>query len=204
MPRVARKKKIKAIIFDLGGVVVHGGYLDFLKHFCSACMTAEGKKHIAWLERQANLGNLTETEFYQLLRKTFGLHLSTRAMHKLIVDEMRENKSLVRLIPKLKKSKIALFSNSLGDMAVDVLHKRHLNSHHLFKRVFISSRLHLVKPDKKAYGYVLRELKVKPQAALLVDDREINVRGARKLGMNGIVYKNFAQFRKALAKYDFI
>lgn len=201
---MAKKQKIKAIIFDLGGVVVHGGYLDFLRHFCSQCMTPEGKKHVMWLERQANLGNLTETEFYKLLRKAFGIHLSTRQMHELIVNKMQENKSLIHLIPKLKKSKVALFSNSIGDMAIDVLHKRHLNSHRLFKRVFISSRMHLVKPDKKAYHYILQSLKLKPAEALMVDDRKINIEGAKKLGMNGIVYTNFKQFRKDLNKYVFI
>lgn len=184
--------------------MVHGGYLDFLKHFCSKCMMPEGKRHVAWLERQANLGNLTETQFLKLLRRAFDLHLSIARMHNLIVGHMREDKGLVHLIPKLRKAKIALFSNSLGNMAVDVLHKRHLNSHHLFKRVFISSRLHLVKPDQKAYQFILKKLKVKPREALMVDDRPVNIRGARKVGMEGIVYKNSAQFRKVLKKYEFV
>lgn len=204
MPDMARKKKIKAIIFDLGGVVVHGGYLDFLRHFCARCMSGEGKRQVAWLERQANLGNLTETQFLKLMRKAFGLHLSIPRMHDLIVSHMRTDKGLVKLIPKLKRSKIALFSNSLGNMAVDVLRKRHLNSHRLFKRVFISSRLHLAKPDKKAYQFILLKLRVKPSQALMVDDRKVNVKGARKLGMQGIVYKNSAQFRRAIKKYDFV
>ncbi len=201
---MARKKKIKAVIFDLGGVVVHGGYLDFLRHFCTACMSGEGKKQVAWLERQANLGNLSETQFLQLLRKAFGLHLSIPRMHDLIVNHMRTDQGLVNLIPKLKRSKIALFSNSLGNMAVDVLHKRHLNSHHLFKRVFISSRLHLAKPDLKAYQFILQNLRVKPSETLMVDDRLINIKGARKAGMQGIVYKNSAQFRRAIKKYEFV
>ncbi len=198
------KKQIRAIVFDLGGVVVHGGYLDFLKHFCTTCMTPEGKKQVARLERQANLGNLTEREFLRKLRWIFGLHLSVSRMHDLIVDHMQTDKRLAHLIPKLKKTRIALFSNSIGNMAVEVLHKRHLNSHRLFGRVFISSRLHLVKPDQKAYHYILRALKVKPREALMVDDRLVNIQGARKAGMEGIVYKNSAQFRRAIRKYEFV
>lgn len=197
------KKKIKAIIFDLGGVVVHGGYLDFVKHFCSP-MTPAGKRKIAALEREANLGMLTETQFYQELQKAFDIHLTTQDMHKLIVDKMKTDQGLVHLIPKLEKSKISLFSNSIGDMAIDVLHKRHLNSHRLFKRVFISSRLHLIKPDQVAYRYVLKKLKVAPREALMVDDRAFNIRGARRVGMEGIVYKNSTQFRKAIRKYEFV
>lgn len=198
------KKKIKAIIFDLGGVVVHGGYLDFVKHFCAPCLTSAGKRRVERLERQANLGILTETQFLRGLRQTFGLHFTIQRMHDYIVGHMKADKGLVHLIPKLEKSKIALFSNSLGNMAVDVLHKRHLNSHRLFKRVFISSRLHLVKPDAKAYRFILQKLKVKPSEALMVDDRVINIRGAKKIGMEGIVYKNSTQFRKAIKRYDFI
>ena len=60
----------------------------------------------------------------------------------------------------------------------------------------------MIKPDAQAYRFVLHKLKVKPHEALMVDDRLQNIRGARRIGMNGIVYVNSQQFKKALAKYE--
>ncbi|MBX4191686.1 MAG: hypothetical protein KW804_02725, partial [Candidatus Doudnabacteria bacterium] len=58
-------KRIKAVIFDLGGVVAHGGYLGFIKHYCAECFTPEGKKKILELEHQVNLAEITERQFYK-------------------------------------------------------------------------------------------------------------------------------------------
>lgn len=198
---MAQKKKIKAIIFDLGGVVVHGGYLDFIRHFCAACLTPLGRKKIANLERLANLGEVSEQEFYQKIQKVFRVHMTVKQMHELIVHKMTTDKGLVKFIPQLQKTKVALFSNSIGHMATEVIRRRHIPTRKLFDQVFISSNLHLVKPDRQAYSYVLHQLQVKPREALLVDDRLENIRGAREIGMEGVLYKNFTQFKKALKKY---
>lgn len=200
----AKKNKIKAIIFDLGGVIVHGGYLDFVKHYCQACLTPLGAKRLAKLEREVNLGLITEKKFYQEIEKTFAVRQSPRQIHRIIVNHMKTDQGLIHLIPKLKPAKIILFTNSIGHMAREVLRKRHLLDHqHIFNQVFDSNVLHMIKPDANAYRYVLHKLKVKPHEALMVDDRLFNIRGARKIGMRGIVYKNSWQFRKALTKYEF-
>ena len=64
--------------------------------------------------------------------------------------------------------------------------------------------MHLAKPDKEAYQYVLRQLKVQPKQALMVDDRPENLTPARKLGMYGIQFKNTSQFGKELKKYKLV
>src|SRR3954468_4155586 len=139
-------KKIKAIIFDLGGVVATGGYLSFIKHYCAECFTPAGKKQILLLERQVNLGQITEREFYLQIDKIFGVHLKPAQMHKQIINHMKADKSLMQMIPKLKKAKIALFSNSLGNMAAEVLKKRHLTGKKFFDKIFLSTKIHMAKP----------------------------------------------------------
>jgi HAD superfamily hydrolase (TIGR01509 family) len=197
-----KKIKIKAIIFDLGGVIAHGGYLDFLKHYCAECVTPLGRKKILALERQVNLGKINQLEFYRGLQRVFHVHLTPKQMHDLIVKNMKANKKLVHLIPRLKKVKVALFTNSLGMMAYEVLRQQHLTGRNLFDKVFVSTKMHEVKPDQKAYRDVLKRMKTKPQEALLVDDRMDNIRPARKIGMNGILFKSTAQFQKELKKYE--
>lgn len=196
------KVKIKSVIFDLGGVIMHGGYLDFVHHYCAACMTPAGKKQILNLERQVNLGTITEKEFYNKIRDVFGVQLTPKQMHKTIVDKMQPDKKLLAFIPKLSKAKIVLFTNSIGYMAREVLKKRHLTAKRIFDRTFFSNIMHIAKPDGSAYVKVLKSLKVRPAQALMVDDRAGNIRAARKLGMRGIVYRNFAQFKKEIRKYE--
>jgi epoxide hydrolase-like predicted phosphatase len=197
-------KRVKAVIFDLGGVVAHGGYLGFIKHYCAECFTPEGKKKILELEHQVNLAEITERQFYKEIEKIFGVHMKPEQMHEQIVKHMKADKALVSMIPKLNASKVALFSNSLGHMAKEVLKKRHLTGKKFFDRVFVSNELHLAKPDKKAYQYVLKQLKVKPEESIMVDDRIENLRPAKALGMNVIHYKNARQFAKEIKNYELV
>jgi putative hydrolase of the HAD superfamily len=195
-------KKIKAIIFDLGGVITHGGYLDFLHTYCAECMTSIGKKKILQLERQVNLAKISEQEFYKQIEKVFHVHLSPNQMHKIILKNMKADKALTHLIPKLKKAKIILFTNSIGAISIEVLRRHKIKN--LFDKVFISTKMHMAKPDRKAFEFVLGKIKLKPGETLMVDDRLENIAPARKIGMNGVVYKNSAQFAKELKKYELV
>lgn len=198
-----KKKRIKILIFDLGGVVVHGSYLEFINHYCKECLTPSGLEKIQALERDVNLGNLTENEFYRALRSVFGVHLTPQEMHRLIVKKSRKDKRLLSLIRSLGRKRVVMFTNSIGDMAVEVMRQQKIPFRRLFRKVFLSTRLHEAKPDGKAFRDILKKLKVKPQEAVMVDDREINIDGARTVGMNGILYQNAAQFKKALTQYEF-
>ncbi len=201
---MAKKRKIKAVVFDLGGVVVHGGYLDFLRHYVRGALSGRGKKKIEQLEREVNLGFITEKEFYEEIQRVFDVHMTPKQMHRVIVKKMRADRGLLHLLPKLKRSKIAMFTNTIGHMGSEVLRRRRIPARKLFSHVFQSYIIHHAKPDRAAYQYILHKLKVKPRAALMVDDRLANIRGARKVGMNGIVYKNSRQFRKALQHYELV
>lgn len=197
-----KKIQIKAIIFDLGGVVVHGGFLPFIHRYCKACLTEEGMQALKDLERELNLGKITDKQFYTRMRKVFGVHLTPKQMHDYLVEKMKTDRTLVKLIPKLHPSKLALFTNSLGHITTEVLRRRSIPTKKLFDKVFISGQLHMVKPDHKTYNYILKKLKVKPDETLMVDDRLSNIKGAREIGMHGIVYRSATQFKKALKKFE--
>jgi putative hydrolase of the HAD superfamily len=198
------KPKITAIIFDLGGVIMSGGYLPFIHHYCLKCLTPQGKKIIADLEHQVNKGTITERKFYTSIREVFDVHLTPRQMHQMIVKKMEVHKELVRFIPKLKPTKTALFTNSIGHMAVTVLHQRNFPTRKIFNRLFISSKIHLAKPDPQAYRYVITKLKVKPEELLMVDDRRENLASAKKLGMNTLLYTTARRFKQDIKKYDLV
>lgn len=180
---------------------MHGGYLDFIHHYLGKHIPKKTKKRIEQLEHQVNLGSITERQFYVHIQEEFGVYATPQQMHERIVKKMKTNKSLVAFIPKIKKSKVALFSNSIGHMAIETLHARHLDGKKVFDKVFLSNDMHLAKPSKSSYEYVVQHLKVKPYEALMVDDRVENIVAAKKAGLQGIVFKTTAEFKKDLKKY---
>jgi hypothetical protein len=79
------KPKIKALIFDLGGVVMRGGYLEFVRHYVGKHLTPSQKKEITYLEHQVNLGNISEAEFYKQIQKQFRVLATPKQMHDRII-----------------------------------------------------------------------------------------------------------------------
>ena len=67
-----------------------------------------------------------------------------------------------------------------------------------FDHMTFSHRLGTAKPDLTVYRHAAEGLGVPPEQILFVDDREDNVEGARKAGMQAIKYTNYAEFVAAM------
>jgi putative hydrolase of the HAD superfamily len=67
----------------------------------------------------------------------------------------------------------------------------------------LSAEVGLIKPDPAIYEYTLRGLEVAAAESLFVDDREINILAARKLGIHAIQFTSIAQLKKELEKLSF-
>lgn len=78
---------------------------------------------------------------------------------------------------------ICLLSNALPNLAETAVS---LASR---KRIFLSYRLHLLKPDVRIYQKVLEQLKAAPDEVVFIDDKPANVEAAKSLGIHGIVFQ---------------
>ena len=59
-----------------------------------------------------------------------------------------------------------------------------------FDGVVVSCDLHIIKPESGIYEYILGKYGLKADECLFIDDREENVRGAEKVGMNAVKFEN--------------
>ena len=69
----------------------------------------------------------------------------------------------------------------------------------LLDGMLISSDVHLIKPDPAIYLCLCQKYGLKPQECVFTDDKPINVQGARKVGMQGIVFHSAKQYRDELS-----
>lgn len=53
-----------------------------------------------------------------------------------------------------------------------------------FDKIFVSCDIGLCKPDKAIYQYVLENQKLRPEETIFADDRDINLTGAKEVGMH--------------------
>jgi 2-haloacid dehalogenase len=69
-----------------------------------------------------------------------------------------------------------------------------------FRDIVVSGEEKLLKPDPALYYRALDRFGLKPQEALLVDDRKINVEGAEAVGMHGHLFTDSGDLRRRLER----
>lgn len=105
----------------------------------------------------------------------------------------------LKMAQKLKKKyRVHLLSNQMHFRTQFI--KRH-NDLSFFGTVVFSSEVGMMKPEKQIYRYLLKKINRKPQQCLFIDNNSENIRAAKKLGINIILFKSEAQFKKELKKF---
>ncbi|MEP6595268.1 MAG: HAD family phosphatase [Ginsengibacter sp.] len=191
-------QKIKAIIFDLGGVLLD---IDFKKISASFNMLGVDKFDEIYSQHKSDLvfenleiGKISEEEFCNVLKKYTIEPVTnedvTKAWNSILL-EFRVG-SLTSLKQLKKKYKLFLLSNtnSIHQVAFykifeNTVEEGSFNS--LFDKTYYSHEIGLRKPDATAYQYVLKENNLEPQETLFIDDTPGNIEGAKAVGMPTIL-----------------
>jgi putative hydrolase of the HAD superfamily len=185
--------KFKTIIFDLGGVILDVDpqltINEFKKLGVKNTDIFSNPEFINNVIRKFEKGILTPEVFRNKIRQYTQQNLSDQqiddAWNALLFDIPVER---IRVIEEVKKHyKILLLSNSNEihyDLYVRDLQLRfgYMEFDKLFDKSYFSFDLHLSKPDKDIYEYVMYQNKLVPEETLFIDDSIDNIKTASLLG----------------------
>ena len=65
----------------------------------------------------------------------------------------------------------------------------------------ISSEEKVIKPEPEIYQRLFDKFNLKPEECIFADDRAENIEGGRRLGLDGIVFKDAKQYERELREY---
>jgi putative hydrolase of the HAD superfamily len=191
---------IKLIIFDLGNVIVEYKdywFFDYLaKRF--NLDRDEVERAFSGLSEKTELGEMSAAEMEKTVKRRLNIHgfFHWSEFHK---RHARLNGRVFNLAKRLKKQyRLAILTNVSRRSYVA---KKRDFIRELGVRTFTSFRLHMMKPNPRIYKYVLKECGAKPSEALFIDDTPINVAGAERIGIRGIVFKNYEDLVKELKRF---
>ena len=183
---------IRAVFFDLGGVILRTEYQAPRERLAERLnMTYEDLVRLVFENKssqQASIGTISpEQHWDEVLRL---MHLP--ADQKDIVrneffggDLLDVN--LVDFIRSLRPGlKTGLISNAWLDLR-DYITSQHFED--AFDEMSISAEVGVMKPDAGIYQMALAGVGVSPAEAVFVDDTARNVEGANAVGMHGILFK---------------
>ncbi len=118
-------------------------------------------------------------------------------------EQIEEIPGMKDLMKELKKHHlIAICSNN--NWEAYLAHEKKYGWDEIFDVEVLSGKYGIQKPDQRIYKILLKELGVKPQNCVFVDDREENVNTAIKLGMKGVLFTSRADLIQKLRKWNYL
>jgi glucose-1-phosphatase len=186
-------KKCKAIIFDLGAVILNINYQNTIDKFTKLgvnnAATFYSKKVQTNLFNQIETGMISSNEFLKALQKetkNANINQVEKAWNAMLLDLPDER---IQLIEKLKNNySIYLLSNT-NAIHIDAIKKqlgkrKWLAFCKLFDKMYLSHELGLRKPDVKIFEYILNEQKLKAEEVFFIDDSPQHIASAKKIGIH--------------------
>jgi len=187
------ENNIKAVIFDWGGVLMEEPterILTYLAKKFDVDLESLRKRVEPHLDRMQS-GDGVEDRVWRMVGRKLNYQVSEL---KAIWFEALEKTYLpypevIELAKRLRKEyKTGLLSNT-EDAGVKMIKQQGLEEN--FDKTVYSCVVGLIKPDEKIYQIMLKKLGVKAEEAVFIDDKEINIEGAKKVGMKGLVFLNY-------------
>lgn len=200
-------KKIKAIIFDLGGVFIGWSPLVVYKD------AFDGDEEKAkWF-----LNEICTMDWNEGQDAGRSLEEGTR----LKIEEYPEHEALIR---KYYDDWENMLTGTYED-SIDILNRIHTQNHHqlfaltnwsaelfpialqrypflqIFEDIVVSGAIKMRKPYPEIYQYSLKQFKLKAENAMFIDDNLRNVEAARKEGIESIHFLNPKQLEQELIKF---
>lgn len=195
---------IKAIIFDVGGVLIRTMNRDGRNRLEKRLgLEPGGSEYLVFnseMGTKAQLGQITVPELWHWVQQHLGLSdAELVAFQQDFWDGDQLDTALVDLIRQLRGCyQTAIISNA-QDNLLEVVTERYPMAD-AFDLIVGSAYERVMKPDAAIYERTLARLGRQPAEAVFIDDFAHNIAGAEAVGMHGIHYQPGVDLRAELAK----
>ena len=207
------KEEIKAIIFDMNGVLELGKYSEkkLRGHRLLGVHNQIARKLKISIDQWFDAidttyaksieGTISEKKMISTISKN--VKASQRKFEKIVINahkkHFKENKHLFKQAFKLKQRgyKIAILSDQWHLSKKALIPEKYMKK---FDEVVVSCDVGIRKPNPKIYKMILKKLKLKGKSCIFIDNQKWNLTPAKKLGMKTILFKDNKQADEKLKK----
>jgi epoxide hydrolase-like predicted phosphatase len=193
---------IKAIIFDIGGVVINDDFLSYAGRFEKKAGMSKEQIYRAILGssewRLYFKGKISEEKVWKAIKSKY--------LPPNIADEIRSSwediffpiTETIDLIKRLKQTYKIFFISNVDRKSANFVHKKYPEIFSLFDDGVMSFETGMAKPDKGIYRHALRKFKLKPEECIYIDNQPENIPPARELGIEAVRFQGTEKLKNDL------
>jgi putative hydrolase of the HAD superfamily len=185
---------VKALLFDLGGVVIELDWERVFAHwaFCAGKPVGPIRAGFSFdvPYQRHERGEIDAAAYYESLRRSLQLDIPDKQFeigwNAVFVREIPETVAMIRSLRG--RIPMYLFSNSNAAHHAS-WSTRFAAALEPFDRVFVSSEMGRRKPSRESFEHVAHEIGLPPVSILFLDDTPENIDGARAAGMQAALVR---------------
>ena len=188
---------LSTIIFDLGGVLINLDVNRSVESFASLSGLSGEEVYSKFIDDEWSYafekGEIDAPTFRNEVRKSLNTDLSDKQIDA-SWNAMLLELPLIRLqmIAGLRdKFQTFILSNTnaihvetFNNKVATITDGGHISDY--FDKVYYSHELGMRKPDAEIFSHVIQANNLKPSETLFIDDMEINIRGAKSVGLRTV------------------
>lgn len=193
---------IKTLIFDLGKVIInfdHSRIIQRIEQFCEFNKAEISQKVFATTATQDyEIGKISSLEFFESVKNSLDLRMNfsefadawtcTFDLELILSEKFIENLAT--------KYRLLILSDT------NELHFEFIRQNFPILRYFddyvLSYQIGAVKPDGRIFRAAIEKASCSAEECFFTDDREPNVLGAQKVGINAVQFLSAEQLEKSL------
>ena len=187
---------IKAVIWDLSGVVLHtvkGTFYSLMAERLGAPLKDVERLMSSTENKLWDLGEMTDDTFYTFILKGLNMPMEKKSiLRKFVLDDFYIDQEILAYIKKIHKSFTTVLLTNFPKHMHDFM-KTDWIVDGAFDHIIASCDVKLIKPDPAIYKLTLAHIGCQAEESVFIDDWEKNVKAAEKLGIIGIIYQSQSQ-----------
>lgn len=185
--------KYKAIIFDLGGVIVNLDQDRTIRSFKRLNINLDEVNEKLPVFKQYEVGQVNTETFIQTIKAELKGNASDleiiTAWNNMILDVPNVRIEILKELRKHYKLFILSNTNELHIQEfIKLFEVNHPNEkwENLFDKIYYSHKIGLRKPNKEAWQLILNENNLLAQETIFIDDTIMHYKAAEAIGINSI------------------
>jgi epoxide hydrolase-like predicted phosphatase len=191
---------IKAVLFDIGGVLFADPMRSLVRHIAEITgadyNTVKNAMWTKWGMYKEN--RVSADEFWQAGLDKIGASMDIDELKKKSCEMIKEIGNVLSLVKKLKEEgyKLGIISNNTKEWFEYEIKEFKLDE--IFDSVALSCDAQVSKPNERLYKSCIEKINLKPEECVYIDDKDKNLKPAEKLGMRTIHFENEEQLKSEL------
>jgi HAD superfamily hydrolase (TIGR01509 family) len=183
---------IRSVISDLGQVILFFDNQIFFRKLAEFCSfpAAEIARRVQWhkdLVRSFDTGEIGPEDFYREVIQRFDANVDQKTFFTIYSDIFSLNTPVLDVLADLKGGyRLVLLSNT--DIERFGFVRKSFPEIFIFDEYVLSFEVGYMKPHPQIYTEALKKARVQAEECVFIDDMEENIQGAKKAGMDTVLY----------------